>query len=255
MDLGLDGRAHVVTGGTSGLGRATAEVLVAEGARVVVVARTPEAVDGTVGALGERSIGLVGDLADPTLVTRAVAACREAFGRCDGGFVSYGGPPPGDAAGMDDDRLEVSVARGLVEPVRATRDLANGSDDGSSTVLLASSSVEQPIPGLAGSNLTRPGQWGFVATLADELAPQKRVNLLVPGRFATPRLEEVFVARAEQSGRSVDEERAADAAAIPLARVGDPAELGRIVAVLLSPVASYVTGSAWRVDGGLVRGL
>ena len=92
--------------------------------------------------------------------------------------------------------------------------------------------------------------------LADEVGPQGvRVNVLVPGRFGTDRLAELYESRAEARDTSPDEERASDAAAIPLRRIGDPAELGTVATFLLSSAASYVTGSAIRVDGGAVRGL
>lgn len=256
MDLGLAGRGFVVTGGTAGLGLATAQALVDDGAGVVVLSRDQQRVDAAVEQLGERASGLVGDLADLDLVRAAVERCRELHGRCDGGFVSYGGPTHGPAAAMTDDALEQSVARALVEPVRAVRDLVAHADDGASVVLLASTSTEQPIPGLAGSNLTRPGLWGYVKTLADEVGPTgTRVNLLVPGSYATERLEEVFADRAATAGSTSDVQRAHAAESVPLRRIGDPAELGRVAAFLLSPAASYVTGSAWRVDGGAIRGL
>lgn len=258
MNLGLDGRAYIVTGGSSGLGLAAARALVADGAHVVLVARDADRLAVAAGDLGERAIHVAGDLAEPDLVTRTADVCRERFGRVDGGFVSYGGPEHGPAATMEDDALRTSVDRALVEPVRAVRDLVTASDQDASVLLLASTSTStlQPIPGLVGSNLTRPGLWGFVKTLADEVGPDgTRVNLLIPGSFGTDRLDEVLRGRADADGSTVEFQRAHAAASIPLRRLGNPDELGRVAAFLLSPAASYVTGSAWRVDGGVIRGL
>src|SRR5207253_1408059 len=103
MDLGLTDRAYIVTGGSRGLGRATAEVLVAEGARVVVSSRSQESVDATVDALGRSAVGVAADNADPETPARLVSAARDHFGRLDGALISVGGPPPGAITSRSDD--------------------------------------------------------------------------------------------------------------------------------------------------------
>lgn len=256
MDLGLDGRRYVVTGGTRGLGRAVARELVDEGAHVLVASRSPDHVDAAVADLGERTTGLAVDLTDPGAPARLLAGAREQLGGIDGAFVSYGGPPTGPAVDLDDEALAASVERALVGPVRVVRDVAAALGDGGAVVLLTSTSSVEPIPDLAGSNVTRPGLWGYVKTLADEVAPRGvRVNALIPGSFATERMRELQADTAAREHTTPEEVAAAMAAEVPLGRLGEPRELGRVVTFLLSPAASYVTGSAWVVDGGKLRGL
>jgi 3-oxoacyl-[acyl-carrier protein] reductase len=256
VDLGLTDRTFLVSGGTRGLGRAVAGALVAEGANVVVASRSSRHVEATVGELGERAAGVVADLTDADAPARLIATSRERFGRLDGAFVSHGGPPAGPAAELDDDRLRASLELATIAPIRLVRAVADELDAGGSIAVLTSSSSVQPIPDLASSNVTRPAVWAYVKTLADELAPRGiRMNVVVPGRFATERVAELDRAEADRTGRSLDAVRRDADQGIPLRRLGEPEELGRVAAFLLSDAASYVTGSAWRVDGGAVRGL
>ncbi len=258
MDLGLTDRVIVVTGGTSGLGRAVADTLVAEGARVVVASRSAERVARTVEELGgdQRAVGVAADVVSRDTGQQLLEAAMESFGRVDGLFISHGGPLPGPAADLEDDVLDESLVLAAAGPIRLLRTFGGALPEGGAMVALTSTSSVEPIPGLATSNLTRTAVWGYAKTLANELAPRGvRVNLLLPGRFATDRLDDLHRTVAESQGLTFDEVRADEAAAIPLRRVGDPAELGRVAAVMLSPVTSYVTGQAWAVDGGAIHGL
>lgn len=256
MDLGLTDRTYVVLGGTSGLGRAVARALVAEGANVVVGSRRQQHVDDAVAALGERAAGVVVDITDRDAPRRLIATARERFSGLHGAFVSHGGPPSGPAGDLDDDALQRALELATVGPIRLVREVTAELERGGSIAVLTSSSSVQPIPGLASSNVARPAVWGYVKTLADEVAPRGvRLNVLLPGRFATERVDELDEAKAAREGRPPEEVRAEAEAGIPLRRLGDPDELGRVAAFLLSPAASYVTGAAWAVDGGVIRGL
>jgi 3-oxoacyl-[acyl-carrier protein] reductase len=247
MDLGLAGKVFLVTGGSRGLGRAGAEALVAEGAHVVISARTPEAVDPTAAELGCTRIAA--DHADPATPQRLVDAAVSAYGQLDGALLSVGGPPAGPALSLTDEQWRSafdSVFLGAVRLARAVVDALP--PEGGSLAFVLSTSVKAPLAGLAASNGLRPGLAMLAKTMADELGPQGvRVNGLMPGRVQTDRVRELDGDDPEVPKRI--------AAGIPLRRYGDPAEFGRVAAFLLSPAASYVTGAMVPVDGGAVRAL
>lgn len=256
MDLGLTDRHVVVTGASSGLGFAVAEVLVAEGARVTIVARDEGRTTAAATRLGGDVHPVVVDLTDDDAPGRIIDGARAGHGPIHGLFVSHGGPPAGSAADLDDDALATAVEVSLRAPVRLVREVAGTMADGGAIAVLTSSSSVQPIAGLASSNVTRPAVWGYCKTLSDELGPRGiRVNVVLPGRYDTARLRELEDEWATARGSTRTQVREAAAAGIPLRRLGEPEELGRVAAFLLSPAASYVTGAAWAVDGGALRGL
>ncbi len=252
MDLGLEGRVYVLTGASRGLGRATAEVLVAEGARVVISARRQEPLDEAVAALGpERVTAVVADLADPTTPDRLVAAARTTYGRLDGALVSVGGPPPGGVLDVSDADWTRAFESVFLGAVRLARTIAAELTAGGALALVLSRSVKEPLTNLAVSNGLRPGLGMVVKALADEVGPQGiRVNGLMPGMIDTERLQELN----RDAPDPVAARRSAEGG-IPLRRYGDPAEFGRVAAFVLSPAASYVTGSMVPVDGGVQRSL
>ncbi|MEX1140685.1 MAG: SDR family oxidoreductase [Thermoleophilaceae bacterium] len=252
MNLGLDGKGFLVLGASRGLGRAVAAELVGEGARVLVGARSPGGVEAVASELGEAARGLAIDVADPDVGAVRGAVADHLGGALDGILVNGGGPPPGRALDLSRDDWRRSFDLLLGGPLELLRALAPELRRPASVLWITSSSVRQPIPGLDGSNALRPGVAALVKSLARELAPDVRVNSLAPGRFDTARLRELDTANADAAGISVDEQRERAAQAIPLGRYGDPAELGRVAAFLLSPAASYVNGTAVQVDGGVV---
>jgi 3-oxoacyl-[acyl-carrier protein] reductase len=251
MDLGLRDRVYVLTGAARGLGRATAEVLVAEGARVVLSSRTPAAVEEAVAALGPAAVGVVADNADPATADRLVATARDSFGRVDGALISVGGPPTGTVMDVSDEDWTRSFEAVFLGGVRIARAVAKAIDGDGSLAFVLSSSVRAPLANLAISNGLRPGLAMVAKTLADELGPRGiRVNGLLPGRIGTERVNEL-----DESTGDAETARAKAIAGIPLARYGDPAEFAAAAAFLLSPASGFVTGVMLPVDGGMLRAL
>ncbi|SCL19259.1 3-oxoacyl-[acyl-carrier protein] reductase [Micromonospora pallida] len=253
MDLGLTDRVYVLTGASRGLGFATAECLVADGAKVVLSARDTDAVSAAVERLGgpAHAVGVPGDLADPALPQRLVDTARERFGRLDGALVSVGGPPPGTAAGVSDEQWRTSFETVFLGTVRMVRTVADALPAGGAIGLVLSTSARYPITGLGISNGLRPGLAGVAKDVADEYGPQGvRVVGLLPGRIMTDRNRQLFAATGDAEAA-----RAAAEEGIPLRRVGEPTEFGRVAAFVLSPAASYLTGITVPVDGGATRDL
>lgn len=251
MDLDLTDRVYLVTGGARGLGRATAEVLVAEGARVVLSSRTAETVDRAVAELGERAEGVVADNADPSTPGRLITAAQERWGRLDGALVSVGGPPKGTVGEATDAQWSAAFQSVFLGAVRLAREVAAVLPPGGSIAFVLSSSVRAPLADLAISNGLRPGLAMVAKTLADEVGPRGiRVNGLLPGRVGTERVAELDAAAPDP-----DAARTAAVASIPLRRYGVPEEFGRVAAFVLSPAASFVSGAMVPVDGGMLRAL
>ena len=248
MDLGLTDRVYVVTGGARGLGRAAADVLVAEGARVVLSGRTEETLAA---ARGDAVETVVADNADPDTPRRLLDAAHARWGRLDGALVSVGGPPKGPVTGITDEQWTASFEAVFLGAVRLGREIGARLPEGGSLAFVLSSSVRSPLADMAVSNGLRPGLAMVAKTLADELGPSGvRVNGLLPGRVATERVAELDAASGDPAAA-----RAAALRTIPLGRYGEPAEFGRVAAFLLSPASSFVSGAMVPVDGGMLRAL
>lgn len=251
MDLGLSDRVYLVTGGARGLGRATADVLVAEGARVVLSGRTEASLEAAVSALGDHASYVVADNADPTTPARLLDAARSRWGRLDGALLSVGGPPAGSIAETTDDQWTTAFESVFLGAVRLVRELARALDDGGSIALVLSTSVKAPLGEMAISNGLRPGLAMLAKQLADEVGPRGiRVNGLLPSRVATERVAEL-----DARGGDPEAARASAVRSVALRRQGEPSEFGRAAAFLLSPAASFVSGAMLPVDGGMLRAL
>lgn len=245
MDLDLHGKRALVLGASKGLGRAVAAALAAEGCKVITVARAAAA------DVGVKHIAA--DLDDPAAADAIIDAVRAGGASPDILVLNAGGPPMGAAASTAPAdfaavlprmfNAQLALAQGFLPDMRAR---------GFGRILaVASTSLVTPIPGLTLSNAVRAMLAAWCKTLAAEVAADGvTVNLLLPGQIATDRLAELHAGRAAASGTEFDTVRAAAVAAIPAGRLGRPEEFGDIAAFLASPRASFITGSAIRVDGG-----
>ncbi|MGI9136810.1 MAG: SDR family oxidoreductase [Candidatus Nanopelagicales bacterium] len=257
MDLELDSRVFIVSGGSKGLGRATAQSLVREGAKVVLLARDSDRVESVARSLGDSAVAVAGDLDDPTIATRAIELARDRFGRLDGALVSVGGPPAGSVLTTTDEQWNSAFGSVFLGGLRLMREVARATavpdvespGRGSSIAVVLSSSAVQVLTGITISNGLRPGLAMLVTDLADEVGPfDVRVNGLLPGRFDTERVREL-----DESTGDAEANRRRLSAGIPLRRYGQAEEFARIATFLLSPMSSYVSGTLVAVDGGATR--
>jgi 3-oxoacyl-[acyl-carrier protein] reductase len=255
VELNLDNKSFVVGGASSGLGRAVAEQLVSEGARVLLVARNADALQQVARELGEQAQQCAADVSQPSGVDKVAVTALDRFGTLDGVLINAGGPPFGPALELTDEQWLDAFRLLIGGPVRLLRALVPQMTEGASMLFITSSSVRKPIKDLDTSNVLRPGVTALVKCLAKELGPRIRVNSLAPGRIDTARSRSLDEARAADFGISTEEQRRKVSEGIPLGRYGEPAELGRAAAFLLSPAASYITGVSLQVDGGLVSAI
>jgi len=246
VDLGLGGRTALVLGASSGLGLASAQALREEGANVVMLARREEPLREHAERLGATAVP--GDVRERADLLLAVETAVRTHGGLDVLVLNGGGPPAGRAQDIDEDALALAVGLLLAPVVTLTRAaLPHLRAGGQGRIIsIASITVHEPVPNLALSNAVRPGVWGYLKTLADEVAAEGvTVNAVAPGRIFTARTRALF---GEQPPPSEIE-------TIPLRRYGTPRELGDVVCFLASRQASYLTGIVVPVDGGLSRSL
>jgi 3-oxoacyl-[acyl-carrier protein] reductase len=247
VDLGLTGRTAIVCGASSGLGLASAEALVREGANVAMLSRRRDVLEREAERLG--ALAVRGDVTSGADLGRLVERTIAAFGGIDIVVWNGGGPPPGTAADITDATLEEAFGLVLLPAVRLVRlCLPHLERSPAGRVLcITSSAVKEPVTHLALSNTLRPGVTGWAKTLSRELGPKGiTVNCVAPGRIDTPRMQELY----GESGPGPDV-----IGQIPLGRLGTPREFGDVVCFLASDRASYVTGTTVLVDGGISRGL
>jgi len=260
MDLHLEENTALCTAASSGLGRASATALAREGANVALCGRTEAHVERAGEHLRDVGPGEVlavqADITDPDHLTAFVAGTVDRFGGLDHVVTSAGGPPSGpfmETTDRDWYRAYDLLVMSAVWTLREAHPHLRESDAGSA-VAITSRTVREVSDDLVLSNAVRRAVVGLVKTLAREFAPEVRVNTVLPGAHETGRIRDLIEAAVER-GEFADygtgyEEWAAD---VPLDRIGDPGELGDVVAFLASPRASYVNGAALAVDGGSLR--
>jgi 3-oxoacyl-[acyl-carrier protein] reductase len=264
MDLDLVGRRAAVMASSDGIGKAIACALAREGVHVMLCGRDADKLAGTLveaqaaAGHGAQAASQQIDLGSPGGPAALVESAVAEFGGLDILVTNSGGPPAGPLLAFDDaawqsvfESVLLSVARGA----RAAQPHLEASEQGR-IIAIASSSIKATLPSLGFSNVFRPGIHGLVKTLAEELGPKGvTVNLIAPGRIDTARVRSLDETRAERTGASVADVRAASEREIPLGRYGEPVELAEVAVFLCSKAARYVSGTATLVDGGVVRAL
>ncbi len=257
MDLGLTGKRALVLGASRGLGAAIAQTFVVEGASVIAAARSVDAIQDWAKDCKGQITALPLDLTDARAIDKALDDLL-AENPIDILVNNTGGPPPGTAMDIKrDDWLKhfESMAANIFHITG--RILPGMKKNGWGRVIsLTSSGVEQPIPNLALSNGIRSAIVGWSKTLSNEVASDGiTVNVVMPGRIHTARVDELDAAAAKRSDKDVVDIAAASAATIPAGRYGTPQEFADVVTFLASERASYVTGARIRIDGGSIKGI
>lgn len=260
MDLGIRGKVAMVAAGSKGLGRAAALALAAEGCSVSVCgrsARSLEAVKAELEALGVPALAVVADVAKAEDLVRWHQATEAALGPVDILVTNTGGPKAAIFAHLSDDDWAAGVDSTLMNVVRMSRLVLPGmwARQWGRIVHITSLVAKQPYPLLTISSTLRAGLSGLTRTLAMETAKDGvTVNALLPGHVMTDRQTHLAEVKSKADGITVAEHFARQAAAIPAGRIGNPEEIGAVIAFLCSGQASYLTGQSLLVDGGLVQG-
>jgi len=262
MDLGLKGKIAVVGGSSRGLGRAIAGELAAEGASLVVTARSEhavaEAAESIARAAGVHVVGVAADTSKPEGVAALAGAAFREFGRIDVLVTNTGGPPAGPFESHSPAAWQSAVDRLLFSVVELSRAALPGMKErGWGRIInITSITVKQPVAELMLSNSIRAAVTGFARTLANEVAASGvTVNCVLPGYTRTDRVTELAGRVASARGLRPEDMLHAWDDEIPMKRIAEPPELAALVAFLASERASYITAASIPVDGGWIRSL
>jgi 3-oxoacyl-[acyl-carrier protein] reductase len=253
MELGLKGRRAIVCAASKGLGRAVAFSLAREGVDLVITARGEAALAETAAAIRAET-GVKVEIAAGDITTESGRAAALALCPAPDILINNaGGPPAGDFRKFTDADWEAALRANMLTPIALIRATVDGMIERrfGRIVNITSAAVKSPIPALGLSNGARAGLTGFVAGLARQVAKHNvTINNLLPGPFMTDRLRDNAATAARASGRSVEDELAARAAANPTGRVGTPEEFGDACAFLCAAQAGFIVGQNLLLDGG-----
>jgi 3-oxoacyl-[acyl-carrier protein] reductase len=257
----LKDRVALVTGSSSGLGFAAAKALAESGARLALNSRGGaklEAARRALAADGAEVVAVPADIRQSQELEELVSEVEEQLGPIDILVANGGGPKVKPAVELDDADWQEALPLAFLFVPRLCSFVVPGMRRRAWGRIVAINSISsrQPIPGLALSNTLRPAVMGYLKTLALEIAADGvTVNAVLPGYTRTDRQVELATALAQQTGQDADQILAEQGNDIPIGRMAHPDEVGRVIAFLCSPAASYVTGQFVAIDGGYARGL
>lgn len=261
MEYNLSGKTALIAASSQGLGYSIAEQLVKEGANVMISGRDEEKLKQKIEGLQKAGTGNAAyqkaDLTNAGEIKQLISKTIETFGSMHILVNNAGGPPAGSFTDFSDEDWQAAFQLNLLSYVRLIREaLPYLKKQGGKILNIASSSIKEPIPGLILSNTFRTGIVGLSKTLASEFAPFNiLINTIAPGRIATDRIIHLDQVNADKQGvdREMIEKQMKEQ--IPLKRYGTPEEFAKVAAFLVSDANTYMTGSAFLVDGGLVKSI
>jgi NAD(P)-dependent dehydrogenase (short-subunit alcohol dehydrogenase family) len=246
----LAGKIAVVTGGTSGMGLATARRFVEEGASVIITGRRQGKLDEAVSSIGGSIEGFQGDISSLADLERLRAHIEQKYGRVDVIFANAGGGTLGAFGTVSEADFDRTVAINLKGTFFTVQTLLPLVPDGGSVILNGSIAASKGFPAFTVYSATKAAIRSFARTWTTDLGPRKiRVNTLAPGTIVTPILSE----QAGMSTEEVDGFLKDFAAKTPLGRNGEPEEIASVAVFLASDDSSFVTGVELHVDGGVAQ--
>jgi len=261
MDLNLQNKVALVIASSQGLGKAIAKQLVSEGANVMLTSRDEAklaTVQEELQSLGKGKVAYFpSDITKVEDIQALVQKTRDTFGKIDILINNAGGPPGGTFEQFSDEQWQKAFELNLLSYIRIIREvLPDLKKEGGRIINIASTSIKVPIPGLILSNTFRTAIVGLAKSLAEELAPYNiLVNTVAPGRIATDRVAYLDQLKADKQGVSLEQIQEQSRKTIPLGRYGEPEEFAKVVTFLVSDASTYMTGSSFVVDGGMVKSI
>jgi 3-oxoacyl-[acyl-carrier protein] reductase len=254
MDLQVKNKTFLICGATSGFGKATAEVLLNEGAHVIGVARSEDNLMAMKGNYGNQFRPLSGDIIQSATIDRVMELARDR--KISGALINAGGPPALSFAETQLENWDDAYQRLLRWKVEITQKLIPifKQQQYGRMVYIESSSVKQPIENLVLSTSLRLAVVGMVKTVSQEVSGQNiNFNIIAPGSHATPAIERLIKKKSELGCIDFEEAKKAWIENIPAKQLGNPNHLGSLAAWLLSPLSEFVTGQVYALEGGAVK--